>query len=100
MKNLPEILKVEGVDVFFVGAGDLAQTMGYPGNRNAPEVQKVVREACDIIVSAGKVAGLSCDEEKMTEFAGWGVQYFHTAMTPLIQYAARHFWNLLGEKRC
>ncbi|MGZ8268759.1 MAG: HpcH/HpaI aldolase family protein [Burkholderiales bacterium] len=99
VRNLPEMLKVEGVDVFFVGAGDLAQTMGYPGNRNAPEVQAVVREAIDYILSAGRTAGLSCDEERMSEFAREGVLYFHTGMTPLMKYAARHFWNLVGEKR-
>lgn len=97
--NLPEILKVEGVDVFFVGAGDLAQSMGFPGNKNAPEVQKVVREALKRILDAGKCAGLSCDEEHMPEFVRMGVQYFHTGMTPLIKFAARHFWNLVGEKR-
>jgi 4-hydroxy-2-oxoheptanedioate aldolase len=97
--NLPEILKVDGVDVFFVGAGDLAQSMGFPGNKNAPEVQKVVREALARILGAGKCAGLSCDEEQMPEFVRMGVRYFHTGMTPLIKFAARHFWNLVGEKR-
>ena len=99
VRNLPEIMQVAGIDVFFVGAGDLAQSMGFPGNRNAPEVQAVVREAVDRILSAGKVAGLSCDEERMKEFAQLGVRYFHTAMTPLMKYAARHFWDLVGEKR-
>ena len=28
--NLDEILEVEGIDVFFVGPGDLSQNMGYP----------------------------------------------------------------------
>ncbi len=99
VRNLPEILKVDGVDVFFVGAADLAQTMGFPGNKNAPEVQEVVREAIDRVLAAGKVAGLSCDEEQMTEFVRRGVRYFHTGITPLMKFAARHFWSLVGEKR-
>ena len=33
------------------------------------------------------------------EFVRMGVRYFHTGMTPLIKFAARHFWNLVGEKR-
>ncbi|MDO8667386.1 MAG: hypothetical protein Q7J79_12275, partial [Gemmatimonadales bacterium] len=28
---------VDGIDVFFVGAADLAQSMGFPGDKNAPE---------------------------------------------------------------
>ena len=98
VRNLPEILKVDGVDVFFIGGGDLAQTMGFPGNKNAPEVQEVVREAIDGILAAGKVAGYSCEEETK-EFVRRGVRYFHTGMTPLMKFAARHFWNLVGEKR-
>ena len=99
VRNLPEILKVDGVDVFFVGAGDLAQSMGFPGKKNTPEVQQVVREALERILGAGKCAGLSCDEEYMSEFVRMGVRYFHTGMTPLMKFAAQHFWSLVGEKR-
>ena len=99
VRNLPEILKVDGVDVFFVGAGDLSQAMGFPGNKNTPEVQAVVREAIDKIVGAGKVAGLSCDDDQMKQFVDLGVQYFHTSVTTLMKSAARRFWSQLGEKR-
>ena len=99
VRNLPEMLKVEGVDVFFVGAGDLAQSMGYPGRKDVPEVQRVVEEALDAILGAGKVAGLSCDEEQITKFVGRGVRYFHTGVTPLMKIAARHFWKVVGEQR-
>lgn len=96
--NLPEILKVDGIDVFFVGGGDLAQTMGFPGRKSAPEVQKVVCEAIAQIVAAGKVAGYACEEETQ-EFLKRGVRYFHTGMTPLMKFAARQYWNYVGEKR-
>lgn len=38
-------------------------------------------------------------EEQMPEFVRRGVRYFHTSMTPLMKFAARHFWSLVGEKR-
>jgi len=98
VRNLPQILQVDGVDVFFVGGGDLAQTMGFPGNKKAPAVQKVVLEAIDCIVAAGKVAGYACEEETK-EFLSRGVRYFHTGMTPLMKFATRHYWGLVGEKR-
>jgi 2-keto-3-deoxy-L-rhamnonate aldolase RhmA len=97
--NLPELLAVDGVDVYFIGVADLAQTMGFPGNKNAPEVQALVGRALESIIAAGKVAGVSCGEEQMAEFASRGVQYFHTGMTPLIKFAARHFWGLVNEER-
>ncbi|MBI4189647.1 MAG: 2-dehydro-3-deoxyglucarate aldolase [Betaproteobacteria bacterium] len=98
VRNLPQILRVDGVDVFFVGGGDLAQTMGFPGKKSAPEVHKVVCETIDRIVAAGKIAGYSCEEETR-EFVRRGVRYFHTGMTPLMKFAARHFWSLVGEQR-
>ena len=38
--NVEEILQVEEIDVFFIGPSDLSQSMGYPGQKDAPEVQK------------------------------------------------------------
>ena len=99
MRELREMVKVEGIDVFFVGAGDMAQSMGYPGVRGVPEVQKVVDEALDIILSAGREAGLSGDEEKTPAMVRRGVKYFHTGMTPFVKFAARHYWGLVGEQR-
>lgn len=98
MENLPEILAVDGVDVLFVGGGDLAQTMGFPGNKNAPEVQAVVRHAIELIVASGKIAGYACEEETK-ELVRRGVRYFHTGMTPLMKLAARSYWNIVGEQR-
>ncbi len=98
VQNLDEILKVPGVDVLFVGGGDLAQTMGFPGNKNAPEVQVVVRETIARIIAAGGVPGYACEQETK-EFATLGVRYFHTVMTPLMKFAAREYWKLVGEQR-
>ncbi len=36
--NLEEIVTVKGVDVLFIGSGDLSQSMGYPGQQTHPEV--------------------------------------------------------------
>ena len=40
--NLDELLTVEGIDVFLIGPGDLAQTMGLPGQMGHPKVREVV----------------------------------------------------------
>lgn len=98
VRNLPEILKVEGIDVFFVGGGDLAQTMGYPGKKNTPAVQEVVCAAIEMIVTAGRIPGYACEEDTKS-FVARGVRYFHTGMTPLMKFAARHYWELVGEQR-
>src|SRR5207244_11409211 len=42
IENLPEMVKVPGVDVYFIGSGDLSQSMGYTGQQAHPEVQKMM----------------------------------------------------------
>ncbi len=44
LANLDEMLKVPGVDVYFVGPADLSASMGYFGEPNHPEVQKAIDE--------------------------------------------------------
>ena len=44
IRNADGILKVEGVDVFFIGPSDLSQSMGHPGNPNAPVVAQAIAE--------------------------------------------------------
>jgi 4-hydroxy-2-oxoheptanedioate aldolase len=56
--NLPEILKVEGLDGCFVGAGDMALVLGreyYGGPAMHPEVRKLVDRAVELTLQAGKL---------------------------------------------
>ncbi len=57
VKNLPEILKVEGIDVVVVGPGDLSNSLGYPGQRAHPKVLEVIEQIIDLAHAAGKVTG-------------------------------------------
>jgi len=43
--NLDAILAVDGVDVVAFGPGDFALSMGYPGQSNHPEVQRIIGAA-------------------------------------------------------
>src|SRR5262249_53788236 len=42
IENLPELVTVPGVDVYFIGSGDLSQSMGYTGQQAHPEVQQTM----------------------------------------------------------
>lgn len=58
IKNLDEILSVEGFDVLFIGPYDLSQSIGKPGQVDSPEVlalMKQISEKClkkDILLGA------------------------------------------------
>ena len=83
--NLEELVTVDGVDVFFIGSGDLSQSMGYPGQNTHPEVQAQMEKGVQIIRGAGRVAGVSCPDNLVPKFLGMGVQYFHGNVGTLLQ---------------
>ena len=85
IENLEEMVEVEGVDVFFIGSGDLSQSMGYPGQQTHPEVQALMERGVTVIREAGRVAGVSCPDSYVPKFLGMGVQYFHGSVSRLLQ---------------
>ena len=83
--NLESMVQVEGVDVYFIGSGDLSQSMGYPGQQTHPEVQAVMERGVNIIRKAGRVAGVSCPDNLIPKYLDLGVQYFHSTVQTLLQ---------------
>src|ERR1700694_3518721 len=57
LDNLDEILRVDHVDVFFVAPGDLAQSMGYPGQTDPPQVPAAIEDALRRVKAAGRISG-------------------------------------------
>lgn len=57
LANLEAICDIDGVDGVFIGAADLAASMGHRGRPSHPEVQAAVDEAIRRIVACGKAAG-------------------------------------------
>jgi 4-hydroxy-2-oxoheptanedioate aldolase len=58
-RNLEEILAVEGLDAVSTGPGDLAMSMGLPGQSGHPEVQKLNDEAEARIAASSKVLNVT-----------------------------------------
>ena len=55
--NLDEMLKVPGVDGFFIGPMDLATSLGHLADPQHPEVQKAIRGIEEKVFKAGKILG-------------------------------------------
>lgn len=88
--NLDEMLKVEGIDVFFIGPGDLSQNMGFPpappfGQPRPIEVREKVAEAVSKILSAGKVAGTLVTAEELPGWFESGVRFFYIHSDPFLR---------------
>ncbi len=61
VKNLDQILDVKGFDVLFVGPYDLSQSVGKPGEVDAPEVIALMREIAAKAKAKGVLLGAFCD---------------------------------------
>ncbi len=77
--NLPELLAVEGIDVYFIGPGDLSQDMGHPGERAHPDVEAQIQRAREAILGANKCAGILVNPETVARRVeeGFRVLYEH-----------------------
>ena len=91
IRNLSEILEVDGIDVFYVAPGDLAQSMGHTGAVSHPEVQAVVDQAIADIVKSGRVAGALVNDDNVERVLAQGVQFIGTSWTNWIAAGARGF---------
>jgi 4-hydroxy-2-oxoheptanedioate aldolase len=100
VNNLADILTIDGIDVFFVAPSDLAQTMGYTGQPNHPEVQKVIDAAIRQIVAAGRTAGALVADDSVSHYYSLGARFFLTAWTAWVAKGAREFLgNVQGLAR-
>ena len=97
LENLDEILRVEGIDVFFVAPSDLAQTMGHLGNPGHPEVQKAIDDSIARIVASGRVAGTLVNDDNIAEYLGKGVRFVMTSWNGWVARGAGAFLSKVHE---
>jgi 2-keto-3-deoxy-L-rhamnonate aldolase RhmA len=98
IQNLSSILDVDGIDVFYVAPGDLAQSMGYTGQVNHPEVRAVVDRAIADIVRSGKNAGALVTDDNVEQTLDQGVKMIGTSWTNWIAAGARGFLSKVAAK--
>jgi 4-hydroxy-2-oxoheptanedioate aldolase len=96
VRNIDSILKVEAIDVFFIGPSDLSQSMGYPGNAKAPPVASAIKDTLSAIRAANKVPGMPATAENVADVIAGGCRYIYTHVPQLIGTGAGQF---LGAAR-
>ncbi len=63
LDNLEAICAVDGIDGVFVGPGDLGASLGYAGERENPELKRLVDDALRRIRRCGKAPGVMAHVE-------------------------------------
>lgn len=97
IENLPDIVENDRIDVFFIGAGDLAQDMGYDlhllkeGDERPADVQQAVDGAIETILAAGRTAGILVNRANVGAHIDRGVRFFYEMADNLLATGARDF---------
>ena len=58
VKNIEDIVSVEGMDVSYIGPADLSASYGHLGNMSHPDVQKAIDRVYEATEAAGKATGV------------------------------------------
>jgi len=97
VNNLDEILDVDHIDVYHVAPSDLAQSMGYIGDDEHPDVQKVINESISKIIAADKTAGTTVSAKNVGKFKHQGVKFFYTSVNGWIMSGGKEFCDALQD---
>ncbi len=91
LRNLDDILKVEPVDVFFVAPGDLAQSMGFPGQMDHPKVQAAIDDAVARIRTAGRAPGVLATPVTVRRHVERGALFLYVSLASVLDPGAKDF---------
>jgi 4-hydroxy-2-oxoheptanedioate aldolase len=98
LDNLDEILRVEHIDVFFVAPGDLAQSMGLPGQTDHPHVVAAIEDGVRRIRAAGRVAGTLTTPTLLDRHLELGVQFLYLGLASLLAPASADFIRRVQQR--
>lgn len=92
VRNLDAILESKQADVYFVGPGDLAVSMGYGNDINHPTVVATIEQCIKDIVASGAIAGTYVGTaERAREVIAWGATYIVTAVNNHMSTGAKNY---------
>ena len=91
IKNLDQILTVEGLDIIAIGPNDLAASLGFPGQSGHSDVQKTIDEIVAKTRAAGKAVGVggNSSAENVRTNIQRGATYLTLGYGPFIGQAAK-----------
>lgn len=95
---IDDYLKVDGVDVLFLGPTDLSQSLGHPGDLDHPDVLAALDRVADAVIGSGVTLGIYAGSVDMTK--AWldrGARYFTTSLEPFLRDGMRaHLQQVRG----
>jgi len=83
---IEEYVKIDGVDVLFLGPTDLSQSLGHPGDAGHPEVTAAMERVARVVAPSDKTLGIYAGSATMTrEWLDRGARYFTTGVETFLR---------------
>ena len=100
LDNLPALLKLPQVDVFYFGPFDLAESMGLKGNPKHPKVKAAVEDGIKRVADAGKVPGMNVQDEieAVTRYMDLGLRWINVHLKTFMERGSKAFLQVLKER--
>lgn len=87
--NLEQILKVNGLDIAFVGPYDLSQSLGIPAQVKHPRVQEALVATTKLARNLGKCIGTYADDiETAASYLSMGISYLTVSIDAHIFFSS------------
>lgn len=94
--ELEGFLALSEIDCFFIGAVDLAKSMGHEGDYAQPEVMAALTRLARRIRDAGRCVGFLVKEHDLRFWQGMGVTMLYTHVNDFLRIGAQQ-WRAMAE---
>lgn len=94
--ELDDILAVPGIDAFFIGAVDLAKTMGFKGDYSEPQVVALIGDVIDRIRAVGHNAGMLVTPADVGHWAQRGATMLYGHVNDFIRLGVADWRSRVG----
>lgn len=96
VNDLDGFLAVPEVDCFFIGAVDLAKSMGYAGDYRQPAVMETMIETIQRIRASGRAVGFLVKPHDLQAWQARGVSMLYTHVNDFIEMGLKQWYALAG----
>jgi 4-hydroxy-2-oxoheptanedioate aldolase len=92
VEHLPEIVKVDGLDVIFIGPTDLSHSYGVPGQPQHATVQTAMQRIVDTVASTDLALGIMvANAQGAQQWRERGARYITIGLESVLAPAARNY---------
>lgn len=96
LAELDGFLAVPEIDCYFIGAVDLAKSMGHRGDYRQPAVMQAMEQAIERILGHGRRVGFLVKEDDLQAWQARGVTMLYTHLNDFAAIGARQWRALAG----